>query len=634
MTGVSKRLATWAPEPAVEIIDVFLRARFYGPNCTPSIAFRSRAGFGFAIGCCMQTAVQAFRQAEAAYLSGRLEEAHALLAHVLRHAAETPQVQHLLALIQKKRGDMAAAAQAFERALALAPDSLEIGTNAGHFFLAQEAHLQALAAYEGALRAAPAHVPALRGRANCLAALGEPAAARAAFEHLLSTAPADHRNRTAYGNFLREQGEFEGAAGCYDGAIALGGGSMAARHGRARIALERGDGDAEARFAELERLCPDDPHVALGAAEALVARDPDAAIERMLALTGRYPSWPEAHLALNRLLWEAGDEERFGASLERALAANPDYAPLWRALIDLLAGIDRPEAAAGAAARAARASPNQGFGLAEAAYASEAGDYDRADALFAAAREYPGSALPHAIHLLRKGDPQAAEPLLEQARTAVPDDMLAWAWQGVAWRLLADPRAAWLHQTDRLIGVAGLGGSGEELASLLDTVRALHRARRYPVGQSLRGGTQTRGRLLSRGETGLAWLKQLIERAVARYWESLPPADERHPLLRHRHAPPKVGGSWSVRLSDGGHHVAHVHPKGLLSSACYLAVPSPEPGLLELGRPPLPESRTLPPLSVIKPVAGQLALFPSFMFHGTRPFSRGERITVAFDMIR
>jgi hypothetical protein len=89
-----------------------------------------------------------------------------------------------------------------------------------------------------------------------------------------------------------------------------------------------------------------------------------------------------------------------------------------------------------------------------------------------------------------------------------------------------------------------------------------------------------------------------------------------------------------VRLSDSGHHVAHVHPKGLLSSACYLAVPYPEPGLLELGRPPLSEGVTLPPLSVITPVPGQLALFPSFMFHGTRPFSRGERITIAFDMIR
>lgn len=29
----------------------------------------------------------------------------------------------------------------------------------------------------------------------------------------------------------------------------------------------------------------------------------------------------------------------------------------------------------------------------------------------------------------------------------------------------------------------------------------------------------------------------------------------------------------------------------------------------------------------------RLVLFPSYMFHGTRPFGKGERLTVAFDVI-
>jgi hypothetical protein len=29
---------------------------------------------------------------------------------------------------------------------------------------------------------------------------------------------------------------------------------------------------------------------------------------------------------------------------------------------------------------------------------------------------------------------------------------------------------------------------------------------------------------------------------------------------------------------------------------------------------------------------GRMALFPSYLFHGTRPFSEGERLTVAFDV--
>jgi len=35
---------------------------------------------------------------------------------------------------------------------------------------------------------------------------------------------------------------------------------------------------------------------------------------------------------------------------------------------------------------------------------------------------------------------------------------------------------------------------------------------------------------------------------------------------------------------------------------------------------------------LIEPKPGRLALFPSWMWHGTRPFAEGERITVAFDV--
>ena len=42
----------------------------------------------------------------------------------------------------------------------------------------------------------------------------------------------------------------------------------------------------------------------------------------------------------------------------------------------------------------------------------------------------------------------------------------------------------------------------------------------------------------------------------------------------------------------------------------------------------------LPPTKLIEPKPGRLALFPSWMWHGTRPFGQGERLTVAFDVAR
>jgi predicted 2-oxoglutarate/Fe(II)-dependent dioxygenase YbiX len=36
---------------------------------------------------------------------------------------------------------------------------------------------------------------------------------------------------------------------------------------------------------------------------------------------------------------------------------------------------------------------------------------------------------------------------------------------------------------------------------------------------------------------------------------------------------------------------------------------------------------------VIAPVAGQLVLFPSYVWHGTVPIVAGERLNIAFDVV-
>jgi hypothetical protein len=94
-------------------------------------------------------------------------------------------------------------------------------------------------------------------------------------------------------------------------------------------------------------------------------------------------------------------------------------------------------------------------------------------------------------------------------------------------------------------------------------------------------------------------------------------------------------GSWSVRLVDGGFHSNHVHPRGWISSALYLSLPETmrgDEGWLSLGEPPAELGLELEPKHMIEPKPGQLVLFPSWMFHGTRPFPKGERLTVAFDV--
>lgn len=56
-------------------------------------------------------------------------------------------------------------------------------------------------------------------------------------------------------------------------------------------------------------------------------------------------------------------------------------------------------------------------------------------------------------------------------------------------------------------------------------------------------------------------------------------------------------------------------------------------GWLQFGQPLEELGLGLPPRRVVRPQPGHLALFPSYMWHGTVPFHEGEpRMTIAFDV--
>src|ERR1700741_2534898 len=93
-----------------------------------------------------------------------------------------------------------------------------------------------------------------------------------------------------------------------------------------------------------------------------------------------------------------------------------------------------------------------------------------------------------------------------------------------------------------------------------------------------------------------------------------------------------IKGMWSVQLRSGGYHVNHVHPQGWLSSACYVETVkgADHEGWLQLGEPGVRTPQPLPAEHFVKPEAGLLALFPSYMWHGTVPFTGDQkRLTFA-----
>jgi hypothetical protein len=95
-----------------------------------------------------------------------------------------------------------------------------------------------------------------------------------------------------------------------------------------------------------------------------------------------------------------------------------------------------------------------------------------------------------------------------------------------------------------------------------------------------------------------------------------------------------------VRLRSQGYHTNHIHPEGWISSALYVVLPDEvregegDAGHLQFGVPPAELGIAVPPRRSVKPEVGVLSLFPSYMWHGTVPFSSEQpRITVAFDLV-
>lgn len=562
------------------------------------------------------TARQWLEDAAQAFERGDRSAGMAALATAAAARPRDVSMQHGAGNLSLKAGEAAAAAAYFGRAATLDPDNVDFATDHG-------IALSSAGEYRAALTAL-ARVED-RGRQRAVYCSARGAAARGA--GLLAEAEA-----------------------WYDAALAIEPTRARAIHGRARITLERGGDDAVSWFDRALSVNRSDADLWLGKAQALdVAGDAAGARQIAEALIEQAPAWIEGLKLLAQLRSAAGEAdfaEHYGAAAKR-VPQDPNIFSAWCAI---LAGSDRDAEAAEVAAMAQEAFRDEPhFAYLEAVYASTAGHLDRAEAIFnGLAKDDDDRWLQEARHRIRRGEPDRADALLGRVLDGLPWNISAWALRGAAWRMLGDARADWLHGSDTLVRSMPLRDGEAILPDAVGLLHELHDRSPFPLGQSLRGGTQTRGSLFDRAEPVLARLREAILRTLEDYRQLLPAADAEHPFLRARDRAWRMGGSWSVRLAgcgasmnaaaDGGDfHTAHIHPQGLVSSALYCDLPEPrgsdpQAGWLEIGRPAADLRTDLPPLRTVEPRVGHLALFPSILYHGTRPFEGGRRMTVAFDI--
>lgn len=579
---------------------------------------------------------------------GELALALTLIEQKVAQAPSDGHAWHLAGIIRRKAGQFDAAVEALAMAITCGRSGAEVWNSLGLALEDAGRAGDAEAAFAAAVERDPAYTAALTNRARLLGKLGRGEEGEAVLRAALARQPDMPDLLNALGSLLIDLGRADEAEPVYRRSLAIRSDSRPAviRLGQSLREQGRSDEALELYRAHRARV-GDTPEFVNALAGVLVENglwhEAETELERLCQAV---PGYFQGHKSLARLAREYGTGTDCYRSFRRLARDHPDQPGIWLEWIALLLHYrDYAEALDVIEAASARFSSEQ-LVYAKAVALSETGEPQRAEDLFRQLESTsPGMSqsclTARARNAIMLQDAAMAERLSMRAMKQDATDQFALAYLGLAWRLLGDAREAWLHDYDvqaQQIELAFLQDAAR-MEALRDHLRSLHRAMGHPPDQSLRQGTQTEGALLSRPHPLLRELREAIGDVVAGYMAGLPD-DPQHPFYSRKASSFRFVGSWSVRLTTQGFHIAHVHNAGWLSSALHLVVPPRrehehrDAGKLVLGEPPVELNTGLGPRRVVTPREGHLVLFPSSMWHGTKPFAGGqERLTVAFDAL-
>jgi tetratricopeptide (TPR) repeat protein len=358
----------------------------------------------------------------------------------------------------------------------------------------------------------------------------------------------------------------------------------------------------------------------------------------------RRPTYAEAHRDYAQFLWmKSGDAELSTQPLRQIAAAHPDDAALGIVLANVYEVSGRPQAAYDELrARLARAPGDVRLLLAASHVAALVGDdaaaLAHAEAAHARAPDAGASLEALCTACLAVGDAPRALELARRRLAQDPQGQMALA----AARLAGDPQHDRIYdfnafvRADRIDAPEGWSDLASYLADLKLALDRLHVFKAHPLDQSLRGGSQTTQPLLQLDDPAIKAFFRAVDRPIRDYMNAVGTGND--PLRARITGAYRIRGAWSVRLRATDYHIDHIHPQGWLSSAFYVETPSAvdrgHEGWLALGRPAFRTRPALEPERWERPEPGKLVLFPSYLWHGTAPFSSDEtRMSLAFDVI-
>ncbi|HEY4116151.1 MAG TPA: tetratricopeptide repeat protein [Rhizomicrobium sp.] len=560
-----------------------------------------------------------------------------------------------LAAEHLRRAEFAAAEAVLRDAIARKPANPQLHYALARALIAQHRLPEGIEAARAAIRLKPGYAEALAALGEALHAQGDAAEAEKAFRAALRLQPNFQQARQGLAVLLNDTGRPRDAESLLRQSVAAARtprDAAAASHNLGvSLRLQRRYAEAVAAFDSATRSAPDLalPYYTRGCALQHLGRIKEA-IASFRAAIARDPIHLDAHHDLNQLLYRLGRDDEFLVSYDEALGRAPNAGVLALAKAKLLFQRGDYENARESYERATALLPESaaahgGLALATARSGQPELAIKEHELALTLAPNDSNSACTFAETLLRIRDPRKAREIAERAVSLAPDNQYALAMWGLAARAIDDAREQELNDYEGLVQVFEIdppAGYDSIISFNRDLDRALdglHRDQREFLGQSLRGGTQTLDNLFGAGHPLFEALRGRIDEAIAAYMARMK-EDAEHPLRRRRTGAFQYAGSWSARLSDCGFHANHVHPKGWISSAYYVAVPdavadkTSKQGWIKFGEPDFDAGFADPVRRAIQPRPGTLVLFPSYMWHGTIPFhSAQSRTTIAFDAV-
>jgi uncharacterized protein (TIGR02466 family) len=328
------------------------------------------------------------------------------------------------------------------------------------------------------------------------------------------------------------------------------------------------------------------------------------------------PDLAEAHSNLGITLKELGRLDEACSAYTQAITLNPDYAEAHSNLGNTLKELGRLKEAINSFKTAHRINPNLDI-----------------ETSFAAA-------------YLKQEDPENALSILEKFLKKYPQDVRANAYKTIALRGLDK-----FDQIEELVSFPYLVKTinsqnliKEDMVAFNKNLRSalVQDPRRRPednlAGWAIRGGTVIRN-LFDTQNHSVCNFETLLRAAINYYIANLPDNTE-HPFLIKKTETYQILNCWVNFLEPGDYQSNHIHNKGCISGVYYLDEPEIEPnnehaGWIEFNRAGynLPHFAGEKGIELIKPTGGMFIFFPSYVWHGTIPYTHSySRISISFDI--